>query len=202
MTEHHSLTLPQFKPDNASETTTTQILLTPPPEEQQDREGDQETPLSQTENQYQYQDQDQGHDSQPTTFIFEDVKTYLTTNLFRASVRASSHISTSLDFLHAHPVIATLLLAQFVCSCVPIGLFVAGAVIVASLAVALYSCVAVLVLAPVVIGTSILGFCVWGWGWVVFVVGRWVLGVVVDGERGGSLNGDLDEDEDEDGERD
>ncbi|KAJ1706047.1 hypothetical protein AFGD_010273 [Aspergillus flavus] len=198
MTEHHSLTLPQFKPDNASETTTAQNLLTPPPEKQPDQEGDQEPPLSQTENQYQYQDQDQNqdqdHDPQPTTFILEDVKTYLTTNLFRASVRASSHISTSLDFLHAHPVIATLLLAQFVCSCVPIGLFVAGAVIAASLAVALYSCVAVLVLAPVVIGTSILGFCVWGWGWVVFVVGRWVLGVVVDGERGGSLNGDLDED--------
>ncbi|KAE8367737.1 hypothetical protein BDV27DRAFT_154627 [Aspergillus caelatus] len=199
MTEH-SLTLPQFKPDNVSETTTTQILLTPPPEEQdhdQDQGQEQEPPLSQT------QDQDQDHNAydtpQPNTLIIENMKTYLTTSLFRASLRASSSVSTALDFLHAHPVIATLLVAQFVCSCVPIGLFIAGAVIVASLAVALYSCVAVLVLAPVVIGTSILGFCVWGWGWVVFVVGRWVLGVVVDGERGGSLNGDLDGEE---GERD
>lgn len=183
MTEH-SLTLPQFKPDNVSETTTTQILLTPPPEEQ-DHD----------------QDQDQDHNAydtpQPNTLIFEKMKIYLTTSLFRVSLHASSSVSTALDFLHAHPVIATLLVAHFVCSCVPIGLFVAGAVIVASLAVALYSCVAVLVLAPVVIGTSILGFCVWGWGWVVFVVGRWILGAVVDGERGGSLNEDLDGEEEE-----
>ncbi|OGM39807.1 hypothetical protein ABOM_011581 [Aspergillus bombycis] len=195
MTEH-SCTLPQFKPDNASETTTTQALLTPPPEEQ-------EQPLDQTQDHYHDHDQDgedppAAHPQPDTTILIEDVKTYLSTLFFRQTLRLNFIVSTVLDFLHAHPVIATLLLAQLLCSCVPIGLFVAGAVIVASLAVALYSCVAVLVLAPVVIGTSVLGFCVWGWGWVAFVVGKWVLGWLVDGERGFNLDGDLEVEEDRD----
>ncbi|KNG82497.1 hypothetical protein ANOM_009003, partial [Aspergillus nomiae NRRL 13137] len=166
----------------------------PPPEEQVQ-------PLDQTQDHY--HDHDQEGEDPPaapadTTILIEDVKTYLSTLFFRQTLRLNSVISTVLDFLHAHPVIATLLLAQLVCSCVPIALFVAGAVIVASLAVALYSCVAVLVLAPVVIGTSVLGFCLWGWGWVVFVVGKRVLGWVVDGEREVALDGDLEVEGDRD----
>lgn len=38
-----------------------------------------------------------------------------------------------------------------------------------------FSCFALLVLGPVLVATTITGLFLWGWGWVTFVVGRWLL---------------------------
>ncbi|KAB8236030.1 seipin co-factor family protein [Aspergillus alliaceus] len=164
--------LPQFKPPDSPETTTT--LLTPPPEESAETapQTSQKT-IPSTE----------APKIDPDNVV-QDVKTFPDDLLI---ARTRTALADLLEFYHSHPILATFLLAQAVCSCVPIGLFVLGAVVSASVAVVVFSCVAGLVLVPVLVGTSFLGICLWGWGWVGFVIGRWVLGGLLrkagDGER-------------------
>ncbi|KAE8350942.1 hypothetical protein BDV28DRAFT_159185 [Aspergillus coremiiformis] len=172
-----SSTLPQFKPDGFTSETTP--ILTPPPE-------DQKKPFAA-----------ETYATNPDDAL-QDLKIYFESAFSRALLRTETSLSDSLDFFQAHPMIATFFLAQIACSCIPVGLFVLGAVISALVAVALFSCVALLLLVPVLVGTSILGGCLWGWGWVVVVGGRWVLGLVRDGDGDAdgveSLDGNANED--------
>lgn len=110
---------------------------------------------------------------------------FLTTHLLPESRRTAI-----LTTLRAHPLLSSFLLAQVLCSGVPILLFILGLVISASLAASVFACFAVVVLVPVLVFTGLLG--VWGWGvaWGCFVLGRWGFGVVL------SWNGDRDGDGD------
>ncbi|KAF7588036.1 hypothetical protein BBP40_006415, partial [Aspergillus hancockii] len=124
-----SKTLPQYKPENASESTTTAILLTPPSEED---------PTSQI----------LPDNNQPT----HDNNAIL--DLFKSTFLPAAHTATTslLDLMHRRPVLSTFLLAQFLCACIPIGLFVLGAIVSVAVALIIFSCVAVMVLGPVLVG--------------------------------------------------
>ncbi|KAH1493915.1 hypothetical protein LV164_004491 [Aspergillus fumigatus] len=74
-----------------------------------------------------------------------------------------------------HPLLTTFFLCQFVCSCIPVVIFLIGTTIAGGIAVVVFSCFALLVLGPVLVATTITGLFLWGWGWVTFVVGRWLL---------------------------
>ncbi|PLB34087.1 seipin co-factor family protein [Aspergillus candidus] len=87
--------------------------------------------------------------------------------------------STLLKTILTHPYWTTFLLAQFLCSVIPIALFLLGAVVAASVAVTAFTCLAGLVLIPVLIGTTVLGVGAWGCGWVVIMLGRWAWGAFV-----------------------
>ncbi|PKY06231.1 hypothetical protein P168DRAFT_302608 [Aspergillus campestris IBT 28561] len=82
--------------------------------------------------------------------------------------------STLLTTILAHPYWTTFLLAQFLCSAIPIALFLLGAVVAASVAVAAFTCLAGLVLIPVLVGTTVLGVGVWGSRWMSSVVLVWL----------------------------
>ena len=100
--------------------------------------------------------------------------------------------SAFLATILSHPYWTTFLLAQFLCSVVPIALFLFGAVVAASVAVAAFTCLAGLVLIPVLIGTTVLGVGVWGCGWVVVILGKWAwgaFGVPSGGQLGGLRSG-------------
>ncbi|EAW17981.1 seipin co-factor family protein [Aspergillus fischeri NRRL 181] len=74
-----------------------------------------------------------------------------------------------------HPLLTTFFLCQFVCSCIPVIIFLIGATIAGAIAVVVFSCFALLVLGPVLVATTVTGLFLWGWGWVTFVVGRWLV---------------------------
>ncbi|RJE18633.1 hypothetical protein PHISCL_09025, partial [Aspergillus sclerotialis] len=59
------------------------------------------------------------------------------------------------------------------CSGIPVALFLIGAGLTASVAATVFACFAFLVLGPVLVFTSILGFWVWGSLWVLVIGGRW-----------------------------
>ncbi|EAW12816.1 seipin co-factor family protein [Aspergillus clavatus NRRL 1] len=104
-----------------------------------------------------------------------------------------SHLRAMImDVATAHPLLMTFLLCQFVCSCIPIAMFVVGAMVAAGIAVVLFSCVALLVLGPVLIATTVAGMLLWGSGWAIFVTGRWFvryLDEMGDEQRGRNLAG-------------
>ncbi|PWY91420.1 hypothetical protein BO94DRAFT_544806 [Aspergillus sclerotioniger CBS 115572] len=75
----------------------------------------------------------------------------------------------------AHPILATFLFVQVLFSGIPVCMFVVGALVSAVFAVAVFSCFAMLVLGPVVVGTTLVAVGVWGSGWVVYKVGGWAV---------------------------
>ncbi|KAE8150711.1 hypothetical protein BDV25DRAFT_139540 [Aspergillus avenaceus] len=109
------------------------------------------------------------HTNHKTTKPNDNITEYLQT-LFEAHILP--HIFRLLDLAQANPLISSFLLVQFLCSCVPIALFIIGAVVAAATALMVFSCVAAFVLGPVVLGTTVLGVVVWGCAWVGGVGGR------------------------------
>lgn len=86
----------------------------------------------------------------------------------------------------AHPFLSSFLLAQLLCSTIPLLLFAIGIMTAGIVAAAVFACLGLLVLVPVLLATGVLGGLAWGWGWFVFLVGRWAWGVYVQrngGER-------------------
>lgn len=86
----------------------------------------------------------------------------------------------------AHPLLSSFLLAQLLCSTIPLLLFAIGIMTAGIVAAAVFACLGLLVLVPVLLATGVLGGLAWGWGWFVFLVGRWAWGVYVQrsgGER-------------------
>ncbi|PYH41715.1 seipin co-factor family protein [Aspergillus saccharolyticus JOP 1030-1] len=81
-----------------------------------------------------------------------------------------------------HPLLATFLLAQIICSGIPLCLVLGGVMMAASVAAAVVAGLAMLVLGPVLVVTFLLGLGVWGWGWALVWFWRKV-GRVVRGEE-------------------
>ena len=79
----------------------------------------------------------------------------------------------------AHPLLSSFLLAQLLCSTIPLLLFAIGIMTAGIVAAAVFACLGLLVLVPVLLATGVLGGLAWGWGWFVFLVGRWAWGVYV-----------------------
>ncbi|RHZ48611.1 seipin co-factor family protein [Aspergillus thermomutatus] len=102
--------------------------------------------------------------------FLHSILTFLDTYILPSHLRATI-CQTAL----AHPLLTTFLLCQFVCSCIPVTIFLIGAVVAGGIAVVVFSCFALLVLGPVLVATTVAGAFLWGWGWAAFVVGRWLL---------------------------
>ncbi|GFF61456.1 hypothetical protein IFM61606_07307 [Aspergillus udagawae] len=102
--------------------------------------------------------------------VLYSILTFLDTYILPPHLRAAI-FETAL----AHPLLTTFLLCQFVCSCIPVTIFLIGALVAGGIAVVVFSCFALLVLGPVLVATTVAGLFLWGWGWATFVVGRWLL---------------------------
>lgn len=110
----------------------------------------------------------------------------LSTPLTTLLTTTEPHRAALTSTLRAHPVLTSFLLCQLLCSTVPIALFLAGVAISASLAASAFACLALLVVGPVLVFTSLLGVWVWGFAWATWVVGRWVWGFRVVDEAPGA----------------
>jgi hypothetical protein len=114
--------------------------------------------------------------------VLHSILAFLDTYILPPHLRA-----TIFETALAHPLLTTFLLCQFVCSCIPVMIFLIGAMVAGGIAVVVFSCFALLVLGPVLVATTVAGLFLWGWGWATFVVGRWLLRYLSDdgdGEKG------------------
>ena len=110
----------------------------------------------------------------------------LTLALFDTYILPPQSRTTILQAVAAHPFLSSFLLAQLLCSTIPLLLFAIGIMTAGIVAAAVFACLGLLVLVPVLLATGVLGGLAWGWGWFVFLVGRWAWGVYVQrsgGER-------------------
>ncbi|RLM00912.1 hypothetical protein CFD26_108437 [Aspergillus turcosus] len=137
--------------------------------------------------------EEQGHEDNTTNpitssvLVLHSILAFLDTYILPPRLRA-----TILETALAHPLLTTFLLCQFVCSCIPIMIFLIGAMVAGGIAVVVFSCFALLVLGPVLVATTVAGLFLWGWGWATFVVGRWLLRYLSEdgeGEKGLERNG-------------
>ncbi|KKK22494.1 hypothetical protein ARAM_000609 [Aspergillus rambellii] len=114
-------------------------------------------------------------DEQTTPMTISTILTSLAATVTALNTYAlPAQLRTSLVHIaKRHPVLASFALCQVLCSAIPLGIFLAGAAISASIAVAVFTCFAALVLLPVLVATTVLGVWLWGVSWGLWVLGRW-----------------------------
>jgi len=99
---------------------------------------------------------------------------------------ATAALATLHNHLNTHPLITTFFVAQFLTSILPLLLFTTGVLTAGLVAAGVFAFLGLLVLGPVLVITGVLGVVAWGWGWGVFLVGRWIWGSYVERYGGGS----------------
>ncbi|KAI9369920.1 hypothetical protein BJX61DRAFT_122191 [Aspergillus egyptiacus] len=80
-----------------------------------------------------------------------------------------------------HPIAATFVMAQLLCCGIPLVLFIAGTMLFAGVAVVAWVILSCLILGPIILVASLMGVSLWGWGWFVFGLVRWLDRLVLGG---------------------
>ncbi|KAL4929932.1 seipin co-factor family protein [Aspergillus undulatus] len=80
-----------------------------------------------------------------------------------------------------HPIASTFVIAQLICVGIPFVLFVAGTLLFAAVAMLVWALLSILILGPIVLVASLMGVSLWGWGWFVFGLVRWLDKLVLGG---------------------
>lgn len=72
------------------------------------------------------------------------------------------------------PISSTFIVCQLVCCGVPLLVFLAGVFVFAAVSILLWAVLSLLILCPVLLVASMMGISMWGWGWVLYGLVRWV----------------------------
>lgn len=72
------------------------------------------------------------------------------------------------------PIASTFLVCQAICCGVPLMVFLVGVFVFAVVAVVLWTLLALLILVPILLVASMMGVSLWGWGWVLYGLVKWV----------------------------
>jgi hypothetical protein len=72
------------------------------------------------------------------------------------------------------PIASTFLVCQMICCGVPLLVFLVGVFVFAIVAVLLWMVLALLILGPILLVASLMGVSLWGWGWVLYGLLKWV----------------------------
>ncbi|KAJ6169009.1 hypothetical protein N7497_001852 [Penicillium chrysogenum] len=72
------------------------------------------------------------------------------------------------------PAATSLIVCQMICCGVPILVFLAGVLVFAAVSILLWAVLSLLILGPVLLVTSMMGMCMWGWGWILYGLVKWV----------------------------
>ncbi|KAJ5439979.1 uncharacterized protein N7458_010977 [Penicillium daleae] len=72
------------------------------------------------------------------------------------------------------PIASTFLVCQMICCGVPLLVFLVGVFVFAIIAVLLWAVLALLILGPILLVASMMGISLWGWGWVLYGLLKWV----------------------------
>ena len=72
------------------------------------------------------------------------------------------------------PATTTLILCQMICCGVPLLIFLAGVFVFAAVSILLWAVLSLVILGPVLLVTSMMGLCLWGWGWILYGLVKWL----------------------------
>ncbi|GLA67566.1 hypothetical protein AtubIFM56815_001554 [Aspergillus tubingensis] len=72
------------------------------------------------------------------------------------------------------PASTTFLICQAICCGVPLLVFLAGVFVFAAVAILLWAILSVLILGPVLLVASMMGVSLWGWGWLLYGLVKWI----------------------------
>ncbi|CAG8322480.1 unnamed protein product [Penicillium nalgiovense] len=72
------------------------------------------------------------------------------------------------------PAASTLIVCQMICCGVPLLVFLAGVFVFAAVSILLWAVLSLLILGPVLLVMSMMGMCLWGWGWIFYGLVKWV----------------------------
>ncbi|KAJ5888138.1 hypothetical protein N7495_008179 [Penicillium taxi] len=72
------------------------------------------------------------------------------------------------------PIASTFIVCQLICCGVPMLVFLAGVFIFAVVAVLLWAVLSLLILGPILLVASLMGISLWGWGWIIYGLVKWV----------------------------
>jgi len=72
------------------------------------------------------------------------------------------------------PSATTFIVCQMICCGVPLLVFIAGIFVFAALAILLWAILSLLILGPVLLVTSMMGLSLWGWGWLLYGLVKWI----------------------------
>lgn len=72
------------------------------------------------------------------------------------------------------PIASTFLVCQAICCGVPLLVFLAGVFIFAAVSLLLWAVLSLLILGPVLLVASMMGISLWGWGWILYSLVKWV----------------------------
>ncbi|KAJ5952922.1 uncharacterized protein N7479_011335 [Penicillium vulpinum] len=72
------------------------------------------------------------------------------------------------------PAATSLIVCQMICCGVPLLVFLAGVFVFAAVSILLWAVLSLLILGPVLLVTSMMGMSLWGWGWILYGLVKWV----------------------------
>lgn len=72
------------------------------------------------------------------------------------------------------PIASTFLVCQAICCGVPLLVFFVGVILFAIVSVILWAVLSLLILGPVLLVASMMGISLWGWGWILYGLIKWV----------------------------
>jgi hypothetical protein len=72
------------------------------------------------------------------------------------------------------PAATTFIVCQMICCGVPLLVFLAGVFVFAAVSILLWAVLSLLILGPVLLVTSMMGVSMWGWGWILYGLVKWV----------------------------
>lgn len=72
------------------------------------------------------------------------------------------------------PIASTFLVCQAICCGVPLLVFLVGVFIFAAVSLLLWAVLSLLILGPVLLVASMMGVSLWGWGWILYGLMKWV----------------------------
>ncbi|KAJ5750095.1 hypothetical protein N7533_007123 [Penicillium manginii] len=74
----------------------------------------------------------------------------------------------------SRPIASTFLVCQAICCGVPLLVFLVGVFIFAAVSLLLWAVLSLLILGPVLLVASMMGISLWGWGWILYGLVKWV----------------------------
>lgn len=72
------------------------------------------------------------------------------------------------------PIASTFLVCQAICCAVPLLVFLVGVFLFAVVSVILWAVLSLLILGPILLVASMMGVSLWGWGWILYGLVKWV----------------------------
>ncbi|KAJ5141420.1 hypothetical protein N7526_002415 [Penicillium atrosanguineum] len=72
------------------------------------------------------------------------------------------------------PIASTFLICQAICCAVPLLVFLVGVFLFAIVSVILWAVLSLLILGPILLVASMMGISLWGWGWILYGLIKWI----------------------------